>query len=217
MTTATAVAPSTSAIRRLLAAGVIAGPIFVVTGAVQAATRDGFELSHQPLSLLSLGDLGWIQITNFVLAGLLSLAFAVGVGRTLVSGPASRWAARLLAVFGVGLIIGGVFVPDPALGYPPGTPDEIPSSLSLHGMLHAVAPPLAFIALVATCFVVARRLSAEQHRAAAGWTRVVAAVCLVLSVPFGPGFSWRLFAAVTLGFAWIAWLALRLLRTTAAR
>jgi len=212
LTTTTTIAPTNSATRALLGAGVMAGPIFVLTGAVQAATRDGFDLSHQPLSLLSLGELGWIQIANFVLAGLLSLAFAVGVGQVLDGGPASRWAPRLLAVFGVGLIIGGVFVPDPALGYPVGTPDEIPDGLSLHGMLHAVAPPLSFLALVATCFVVARRFSTEHHRVAAAGTRVVAIACLVLSVPVGPGFSWRLFAAVTLGFAWISAFAVYLLR-----
>ncbi len=203
MTTATT-APTRSATRLLLGAGVIAGPLFVVTAGMQALTRDGFNLSHQPLSLLSLGDLGWVQITNFILAGLLSLAFAVGVGRTLVSGPASRSAPRLLAVFGFGLIIGGAFVPDAALGYPIGTPDGYPSTLSLHGMLHAVAPPLAFISLVAACFVVARRLRGERRHAAAVGTRIVAIACLLLSIPFGPGFSWRLFVAVALGFAWIA-------------
>ena len=86
--TATASAsPSTTSTRLLLGAGVVAGPIFVVTAGVQAATRHGFSLSHQPLSMLSLGDLGWIQITNFVLAGLLSLAFSMGVARWLATGP----------------------------------------------------------------------------------------------------------------------------------
>ena len=33
------------------------------------------------MSLLSLGDLGWIQITNFVVSGLLLVAFGVGVAR----------------------------------------------------------------------------------------------------------------------------------------
>jgi uncharacterized membrane protein YozB (DUF420 family) len=210
MTTTTST-PARSSTRLLLGAGIVAGPMFVVTAGAQAATRAGFDLSHQPLSLLSLGDLGWIQIGNFIAAGLLSLAFAVGVGRAWVSGPASRWAPRLLAVFGLGLIIGGAFVPDAALGYPIGTPDGYPSSLSVHGLLHAVAPPLSFLALVAACFVVARRFAAQHRRTAAVTTWIVAIACLLLSVPFGPGFSWRLFAAVTLGFGWIAALAVLLL------
>jgi hypothetical protein len=213
MTTAS-IASTRSTTRLLLGAGVIAGPVFLVTAGLQAATRAGFDLSHQPLSLLSLGDLGWIQISNFILAGMLSLAFAIGVGRALSSGPASRWAPRLLAVFGVGLIIGGAFVPDPALGYPVGTPDGYPSSLSLHGLLHAVAPPLSFLALVAACFVVARRFAAAGRHGAAVTTRIVAIGCLLLSVPVGPGFSWRLFAAVALGFAWIAAFAVQLLATS---
>jgi hypothetical protein len=80
--------------------------------------------------------------------------------------------------------------------------------------LHAIAPPLSFLALVAACFVVARRFGAQGRRSAAVATRVVALACLLLSVPVGPGFSWRLFAAVTLGFAWIAAFAVYILATT---
>jgi hypothetical protein len=201
--------------RLLLTAGLLAGPVFVITGAVQAWTRAGFSLSHQPLSLLTLGDLGWIQIANFVLAGALSLCFAAGVGRRLTTGRGSVWAPRLLAVFGVGLIMGGAFVPDPALGYPIGTPDEIPSSLSWHGILHAVAPPLAFLALVAACFVVARRLLVIGRPVAAWGTRVLAICCFLLAVPVGGATGWRLFIAIALGFGWIAWFAAYLLRRPA--
>lgn len=208
MTTSTQ--PTARSARYLLDAGVVAGPLFVVVGLAQALTRDGFDLSHQPLSLLSLGDLGWIQITNFVVAGLLCLAFAVGVARTITSGPASTWAPRLFGVFGAGMVLGGVFVPDPALGYPPGTPDEIPDSMSAHAAAHAVAPVIAFVALVAVCFVVARRFSAEGRSRAALVTRIVAVVALVLSIPAGPSPSLQLFIAVTLGFAWITALALHL-------
>src|SRR5215204_2504558 len=59
----------------------------------------------------------------------------LGAGRQLRrgGGPVHRWAPRLLFVYGVGLVIGGLFVPDPALGYPVGTPDEVPDSISWHG------------------------------------------------------------------------------------
>ncbi|MET0864335.1 MAG: DUF998 domain-containing protein [Nakamurella sp.] len=201
--------------RLLLTGGLLAGPVFVITGAVQAWTRSGFNLSHQPLSLLTLGELGWIQIANFVLAGLLSVCFAIGVGRRLTAGRGSVWAPRLLAVFGVGLIMGGVFVPDPALGYPVGTPDEIPSSLSWHGLLHAVAPPLAFLALVAACLVVARRLVVEGRPVAVWGTRILAVSCFLLAVPVGGATGWRLFIAVAAGFGWVAWFAADLLRLPA--
>ncbi|HEV2894210.1 MAG TPA: DUF998 domain-containing protein, partial [Actinomycetota bacterium] len=65
--------PASAATRtsRLLACGIVAGPLFLAIGLTQAFTRDGFDLSRHPLSLLSLGDLGWVQIANFVVTGAL--------------------------------------------------------------------------------------------------------------------------------------------------
>lgn len=96
----------------LLVCGVVAGPLFVIVIAAQALTRDGFDPSRHPISALSLGDRGWIQITEFVLVGMLSVAFAVGQRRVLRPAPATR-GPLLIAVYGVGLIVTGVFVGDP--------------------------------------------------------------------------------------------------------
>lgn len=199
--------------RLLLDCGVIAGPIFVATFLIQSVTRDGFDLGHHPISLLSVGDLGWIQITNFIVAGVLSLAFAAGVRRTLLDGRGVTWGPRLLGVFGVGLIAGGVFVPDPGLGYPAGTPDAVPDDLTWHAILHAAAPPVAFLALIAACVVYARRFIADDEPRWAYASLMTAAACLVLSAwPGIDGSSVRLAVAVTLGFAWQAAFARRLLR-----
>jgi len=67
----------------LLSCGALAGPLFLTTVLVQEATREGFDPSRHPLSALSLGDLGWIQTTNFVLTGLLATAGAVGARHAL--------------------------------------------------------------------------------------------------------------------------------------
>ena len=52
----------------LLLCGAVAGPVFVLAVLVQDSTRPGFNPRVQPLSLLSLGEWGWIQVVNFVLA-----------------------------------------------------------------------------------------------------------------------------------------------------
>ena len=70
----------------LLACGAVAGPLFIVVGLTQALTRAGFDPVKHPLSLLSVGDLGWIQITNFVVTGLLFRRLR----RRDAAGPASR-------------------------------------------------------------------------------------------------------------------------------
>ena len=205
------------AARALVTAGAVAGPVFVLSAGVHAATRDGFDLTRQPLSLLSLGDAGWVQITNFILAGVLMLGFSVGVARALHGGPAHRWAPLLLGVFGFGLVIGGAFTADPALGFPAGAPEGIPETISFHAMVHAVAPPLSFTALVIAMFVVAHRFSWEGRRSAATWTRIAAITCFVLSIPVGPGFSVRLFLAIALGFGWVTAYAISLLHRPSTR
>jgi hypothetical protein len=159
--------------RALVVAGATAGPLFVVVAWVQVVTREGFDLSRHPLSLLSLGDRGWVQIANFVVAGVLMLAFAVGTRRSLRAGPGHRWAPLLFGIYAAGLILGGAFTADPALGFPAGAPAGYPTELTFHGIVHAIAPPLSFLAFVAATFVVARRLSWEGHRAGAAWSRVI--------------------------------------------
>ena len=211
-TITTATRTTTDLTRTLLGAGVVAGPLFVSVVGVQALTRDGFDLRRHPLSMLALGEHGWVQVINFIAAGVLSLIFAVGVARRLQDGPGSTWAPRLLALFGVGLVVGGIFKADPALGFPAGAPAGYPEQLSIHGTIHAFAPPLAFLSVIAACFLIARRFAAAGMRRAALLTRIVAVACFVLSVPFGPGASVRLFVAVSLAFAWVAAYAVYLRR-----
>src|SRR5690349_12789056 len=105
--------------RSLLGYGVLAGPVYVITALVQGLTRPGFDLLHDDVSLLSNGDLGWIQIANFVVTGAFVIAAAVGMARALHG--VSAWGPRLLAVFGAGLIGAGIFVADPMNGFPAGT------------------------------------------------------------------------------------------------
>jgi hypothetical protein len=142
--------------RLLLASGTLAGPLFVLVAAIQVGTRDGFDLRRHPLSLLSLGDLGWIQISNFIASGLLTLAFAAGMRRTLHPGRAGTWGPLLVGIFGLGLVIGGVFVTDPDLGFPPGMPRA--TQRSWHGIVHDIGPGVGFDALLLACLVVMRRV-----------------------------------------------------------
>ena len=202
---------TTAGLRRgALLAGVVAGPLFITTAVVQILTRDGFDLVRHPISLLANGPLGWVQSANFVVAGLLSGVFAYAAAPHLRGGRGAVAGPVLLAVFGAGLVIGGVFKADPAMGFPSGAPAGVPAQLSTSSIIHAFAPPLAFLALVAACLVLARRFVAEGHRGAAVTTIVVAAVCFLLPLPIGPLHSVRLLVAVTVGFAWVAALAVRL-------
>jgi Protein of unknown function (DUF998) len=199
--------------RTLLACGVVAGPIFVAVSLIQVLTRDGFDLTRHPLSLLSVGDMGWVQIANFIAAGLLSAAFAVGLRRVLHPGPAGTWAPLLMGLYGVGLVVGGAFVADPALGFPPGAPEGIPAEFSWHAAVHNVAPVLAFTAVVAACFVIVRRFVVRRQWTWAVYSGLSGLSALILAAwPGVDGVSVRLAIAVTITFAWETLLAASLLR-----
>src|SRR6266581_2972626 len=127
--------PGSRVTRSLLGYGVLAGPFYVVAVLVQATFRPGFDLLHDDASLLANGDLGWIQVANFLVTGACVVAFAVGLGRA----TGATWAPRLLGVYGLGMIGAGVFAADPMNGFPAGTPAGRPEAISMHGILHLVA------------------------------------------------------------------------------
>src|SRR5207244_12442363 len=105
----------------LIAGGVIGPPLFVIVLLIEGATRPGYSAWHNYGSSLSLSDQGWMQIANFLLCGLLTLCFAIGLRQVFLTGRGSVWGLLLLGVFAVGLIVAGLFVTGPSLGYPPGT------------------------------------------------------------------------------------------------
>ena len=199
--------------RTLLTCGVVAGPLFMIVGLIQSLTIPGFDLTHHYLSMLSSSpDLGWIQISNFVVAGLLTLASAVGIRRALHGGTLGRVSPVLLALFGIGLAAAGVFVADPALGYPPGTPDAIPTSQSWHSIMHGVSAIVSFTFLTAACFTLGYRFFKQRQR---GWgaysvlSGIVAFAMPSIPNPWGGVF---LFVAAGIGFAWLAALCVKLTR-----
>ena len=190
---------------RLLDCGVLGAALFTVVAAAQICTRTGFDLARHPISLLSNGDLGWIQIANFVVTGLMFVAFAVGLRRR----GEGTWAPRLIGAFGIGLVMGGVFVADPALGYPVGAPEGLPAETSWHGLLHNVAPVIAFNALIIACFVVARRSWATDRRWSGCSIGSGVVLLAMLSVPTAEGVSIRMALGMLIAFAWTTAYALQ--------
>ena len=198
-----------------------AGPTYVLVGVLQALTREGFDARRHALSLLSNGDLGWIQTANFLVSGALVIAGALGVRRALAPGRASTWGPILLALYGVGLIGAGVFPADPGRGFPPGTP-ETGLAMSTAGVLHFVFGGIGFYALIAACFVFARRFFGLRQR---GWAiySVVSGVgffvafAAIASGATSPSVMLGFYAAVVWIWGWHSALSGRVLNTSSSR
>jgi hypothetical membrane protein len=192
----------------LLACGIAAAPLFLAVVLVQAATREGFDLTRHPISLLSLGDLGWIQIANFVVTGGLYLACAIGMRRVLHPGPGARWGPWLVGVHGLGMVVAGVFPADAGAGYPPGAPAGAPEQLTWHGLLHELGFVTATLAWIGFCVVLARRFARLGRR---GWSRVclavLAAVLVVSAWPHLESLSTRLMLSTALSSGLVAVIA----------
>ncbi|MDI1465913.1 DUF998 domain-containing protein [Catellatospora sp. KI3] len=202
--------------KSLLGYGVIAGPIYVVTGLAQALTRDGFDLSRHAWSLLANGEHGWIQIANFIVAGLMTVAAAVGLRRALPAGR-RRWAPLLLAGYGLSLVGAGVFRADAVQGFPVGAPET--TAVSWHGMLHLMLGGIGFGCLVAACFVLARGLARDGARGLARFSRITgvvfpAAFAGIASGSHGPT-TLAFVAAVVLAWAWLSTVSVHFYRTAA--
>ena len=145
--------------RFLLWSGAVGPLLFVAVFLIEGALRPGYNPWRTTISTLSLTDQGWTQIANFHLFGLLTLCFALGLKRVLRTGIASSSGPILFAIVGVGLILAGLFVTDPALGYPLHSPTHLPDSL--HGTIHNVAALTVFLTLPAICFVMGRRFARD--------------------------------------------------------
>jgi hypothetical protein len=222
-TTSSTCTPAGRITKSLLGYGVIAGPLYVVVSLAQALTRDGFDLSRHAWSLLANGDLGWLQIANFVVAGAMTVAGAVGLGRALRAGSEAAerrgrtWAPVLLGGYGVSLIGAGIFRADPALGFPVGTP-ETATEVSWHGGLHFGIGGVGFAALIAACFVLASRFARTGRRDLAWLSRITGVVFVagfagIASGSHGPttlGFV----AAVLVAWAWVSTVCVHHYRTT---
>jgi hypothetical protein len=214
MTAITLPAASTASFttRTLLAGAVVGGPLWAAVSLTQAATRDGYDITRHPLSVLSTGSLGWLQITNFVVAGVLLMAGATGVRQALRGTPGGVWGPRLIRVAGAGMVAAGLLVMDPADGFPVGTPAGMPPTMSWHSYGHMAAGSVTFTTLIAACYVLARHFAKTGRRGSA-----VAAVVSGTALLAGNGWAGSGGTAGSLTLAVGAITALIFIAVTAAR
>jgi hypothetical protein len=195
--------------RRLAAAAALAGPLFYASAIIQMLTRPGFDIRVHPISQLSTGALGWIQIATFVLTGLGVIALAIVHRRVVVEGLGRRAAPLFIGIFGAGFVAAGCFTMDPQLGFPLGAPQGV-VSMSWHSVVHSAAAAIAFTALAVACIV----LLVRDIRRRAVWPAIGNGVtALVLLLPVTPeSASVQVALTGVIAFTWTTVVALRLRR-----
>jgi len=186
-----------SRLRGLLWCGIAGAVSFVAVFLINDAVRPNYEPVRDFVSEAAIGQGGWVQIANFLVAGSLIAASSIALSRRVGGGV-----GRLVGIFGVGLAAAGVFVSDPA-------PHD---HATWHGIVHIVVTILVFASLSLACFAAARWLPT------AGWRwycLVTGAAVPILFVTAGAVSSttglWQRLTIVV-GWSWLAVLELRATR-----
>ena len=204
--------------RALLACGAVAGPLYVTVTMAQALARDGFDLKRHRFTLLTTGDLGWLHQSNMVIVGVLTVLLAVGVRQILRTGRGAVWGPRLLGLFGVAYIIGGMLRADPVAGFPAGTTPEMVHT-TWQGVVQDASRSASSLFLIATSLVIAAWFAAEGRR---GWAwfygaAIPAVFVSLAAVGFAIGINPAAPAFLATPWIWVTALALHLYRRAAMR
>ncbi len=185
----------------MLLAGVVAGPLYVIVSLIEVVSRDGFDPRRHAWSQLANGDHGWIHSATLIVSGLLVVLAAYGWRTALRS---RAWA--FLTVYGLSMVVAGVFRADAGNGFPEGAPDTV--AVSTSGLVHFAAGGIGFPCLVVACLLVARRMRPVLSRV----TGIFFGLAF-LALIAGGGQAWSLLtftAAVILASAWITVVSLEL-------
>jgi hypothetical protein len=207
----------TALTKKLLTVGIIAGPMYIVVGALEMLLRSGYDIRRHDLSVVANGDWGWIHILMMAVTGLLTIAGAVGLRRALRGQRGGTWGPLLVGLYGFGVTCAAFFTADPTLGFPPGTPADA-RTVSWHGMLHFMFGGLGFLGLIAGAFVFARRFASKHQRGLAAFSIFTGLFFFVASftgIAAGGGSAnedpdvlaltvYAFTAAVVVGWSWIS-------------
>ncbi|MGW4642913.1 DUF998 domain-containing protein [Sphaerisporangium sp. NPDC004334] len=211
--------------RELVAFGVVGPPLFVAVWLLEGSVLRpaGYSALRHPVSSLAIGELGWIQVANFLMVGLSLLVFAFALRPAMRLYGGGLWVPLLVALAGLGLVGSALFTTDPWSGYPPGTP-AVPqgAAATIHGTLHGVFGTPVFLGLPVAALVACYRFARSGHRWFAVYSAASAVVFLVGFVLASKAFAQDpglvavggLLQRLTLvvGMAWLTALAVRVLR-----
>lgn len=155
-------------------AGMIGPVLFVGIFTIEGWLRSDYHSQEMYVSALSLGTRGWIQISNFIIFGILYLLFTRGVAVEFKDGKASKAGPLLFTISAICFLLSGPFVMDPM--------DTIQSQMSLHGMFHGIFGGIVFSLMPINSFVFLRRFRNDPKWRSLQWWTFGAGLVISLAV-----------------------------------
>ena len=201
-----------SVITALAAAG-IAGPIIFT---VSLLRQDHSFVAH-PISALAAGSSGWVQNVNFLLFGLLMIAYGVGLHLGVRPSRAGVVGVVFLVLSGVGLMWGGLFPATDGMG-----------AFDEDRVLHIPGFIMTFLGGGIGLIVMSRRMARDSRWRSLATYALVTGIAMLVLILVGGGLVRPPGAALHAWFGLFQWvllavwlpctvfLALRLLRLARA-
>jgi hypothetical protein len=140
--------------RTLGCIGIVGVVIFLLVVLALHVLQPSLNARDEAVSYYVHGRFGWLLTVGLIALGIGSVCLAFGLAHTVEG----RWAAIgrwLLGIWGLGVLLGGLFSADP-----PGHWNEPPS---LAGMIHGNAAILAFVALPLGAFCLWRAFHQDER------------------------------------------------------
>ena len=124
----------------------MAGPlIFLSVFLIDGWLRPDYDPLSTFVSALSLGPRGWIQISNFIVFGILFFIFSRAIAAAFRADQLSQTGPVLLSIIAVCFFLSGPFVMDHMY-----TPRN---AMTVHGTLHGIFGGMVFSLMPVTVFV----------------------------------------------------------------
>ena len=192
--------------RTALLAGVAAGLLFFVVPTIEIFRRPNFDIERHAISMLSLGEGGWIMKAVFIVSGLMTLLCAWGIHQAIGKSIEGLILPILIALYGAGLVLAGMFDAPAGLGFPAGTPIDQQPVMTTGATLHSMAFMVAFGSLIVSCFAFAWYFALHSQFALAALSAVSGLalptlIYLGVSSTIAPGIAF--YWAAMAGWAWL--------------
>ena len=193
--------------------GAIASVFFTLSWIIQEAFRETYNPFMAPISSLSYGPTGGVQVATFFITGVLILLFAYGLWNTWKEERwLSQWVPIFVVICAISFIGSALFTADFANGYPAGAPVVI-TNPTFSGIMHQSCVTLLFFSTPLGCFILGNYFAFKKEPKWLIYSSLSGLIFLIFAFltavgyynPPGLEFYAGLFQriTITIGFLWI--------------
>jgi hypothetical membrane protein len=162
---------------KLVSAGLLAPIVFTALVIAQGLLQPDYSHKELPISALAAWPLGWVQVLNFFILGLLLIAYAIGLHVRLCPSRGGMIGPALLVISGLGVITAGIF------------PWRNTDGLLIEPAGHVVGALMSFLGAAFGHMVISRRVARDPNwQSVAFYVLASGAAMLVLFFVFA-GFA----------------------------